>query len=492
LKKHSYSRRISIIFAAFFVLFFSANIAGACTCMSPSLDEAIDGAANIVILKLQSVEKYREGETGYGVDGIKQSRLTVEKIFKGNFKVGQELIFAQGGGADCVWTFHEERIGTEYLFFLDSKPDKKNIWEGFICSRSSSVKGAAGDLMYLETMSKVKGKTRLSGSVTQKDNPAPEDETGSYQRLAGRTVIISGNSKNIKLKTDENGIYEIYDLPPGKYQVTPEKVSGYKFEDDDDKGSVEVEIQPKGLSEQDFEFKIDNSISGKFLDSYGKPLKGVSLDLIPARGNLPPRSYARDFTNADGTFEFEEIPIGTYLIVVNRENEISAGQPFGTFYYPNKINREEAAVITIGAGDHFKNLIITAPTTAETITVSGVLLFEDGKPVFNEFIDFFQNFEDPSKIEKYKPADSRVMTDENGRFSIRILKGQKGILFGWMSTYEGKYEKCPKMDALIKADKSGSWSTDVKTQAIPINADHDIEGVELKFSFPKCKRAKIE
>src|SRR5215203_5291414 len=105
LKKLFYFQQISII--AVLVGLFAVKSASACTCMSPSLDLAIDESVNIVVLKLQSVEKYREDEKGYGVDGVKQSRLTVEKVFKGNLKVGQELIFAQGGGADCVWTFHE-------------------------------------------------------------------------------------------------------------------------------------------------------------------------------------------------------------------------------------------------------------------------------------------------------------------------------------------------------------------------------------------------
>jgi uncharacterized GH25 family protein len=472
-----------------FALFFLTGSVIACSCSSPTLETAVENASYIVILKIQTVEKYPKGEKGYGAGGIKQSRLTVEKVFKGNLKIGQELLFAQGGGADCLWTFDEDDIDREYLFFLSKNPVKNNFWLGFTCSRSGSLKGAAEDLMYLEKMSEVQGKTRLAGTIDLETKPAVEGETWSYKRLAGRTVTISGNGKNINLKTDENGVYEIYDLPAGKYKVTPEKVTGYKFNDQTE-NSVEVKIEPKSLTEQDFEYTIDNSITGKFLDSKGNPLHGVYLDLLPARGNPPQYFYQGDATDENGVFEFTEIPAGTYVIVINKENEISARQPFGTFYYPNKTTREDAAELTIGAGDHFNDLTITAPTTEETITVSGVLLFEDGKPVNNQAIEFFNNIEAFNRIGESKQPDSRVTTDQNGRFRISILKGQKGIMFGSMITYVGEYEKCPKLDKLIKTQSNAV--TEINSPAIQIEADKDQPGIELRFPFPGCKKAKID
>src|SRR5438093_8536680 len=83
----------------------------ACTCGGPGpVDGAYAESANVVILKLRSLEKYPEAptETTYSVGNIKNSILTVEKVFKGKLKIGQKLTFRQGGGADCVWTFAEE------------------------------------------------------------------------------------------------------------------------------------------------------------------------------------------------------------------------------------------------------------------------------------------------------------------------------------------------------------------------------------------------
>src|SRR6185369_5585806 len=113
----------SIIFVILIIALPSLQTAKACSCaVNNTVDKDFLSIPNIVILKVQAVEKYPEGEKGYSYGGIKQSKLTVEKVFKGTFKIGQELTFAQGGGADCVWTFDESSIGQEYLFYLSAKP----------------------------------------------------------------------------------------------------------------------------------------------------------------------------------------------------------------------------------------------------------------------------------------------------------------------------------------------------------------------------------
>jgi len=440
---------------------------------------------NVAIFEFRSIKKLADD----GSD-IWQPRLVVKKVFKGNLKTGQELGFTIGDGGNCALVFGEYYIGKEFLLYLGSKPDENNLWTATICSRSRPLEDADADLLYLEKMSKVKGKTRLSGVVLQRIQSPVEGGEYAYNQLVGRKILVRGKGKNVELKTDENGVYEIYDLPVGKYKISTEPIAGYKFSGDKT-DFFEVEVKAKSHTELNFYFSIDNAISGKLYDDKGKTLKDVCLDLLPARGKKSRSFYnGGDCTDAQGKFEFEDVPAGTYVIIVNEENEITSTEPFGAFYYPGVVKREDAAEITVGAGDFIENLIINAPQTAETITVSGVLLFENGKPAVDESVNFYTEKTDSKSKEKYIKPDAHALTDEKGQFTIRILKGQSGRLVGSMYSYAGEYENCPKLEKLIL--EKGDSVEDIETAPIQIEAVSDLNGVELKFPFPSCKKARID
>lgn len=276
------------IFVLLFIFFVSFQTARACWCgTNPPVDRFYEETPNIAVLKVQSMEKYADDEWGYGADGIKQAKLTVERVYKGDLKVGQELTFAQGQGGDCIWTFDKKDTGQEILFYLGEKPvDSKSLeramsasffsgapakdaWRVGICSRSGEIKHIIGDIKYIENVSKVRGKTRLSGRLSGHIPAATVFDKSKHKLLSNHKIIIKGNSKNIELKTDKDGFYEIYDLPAGKYKISPQKINGYKivenYYDDPDgtalykyQDSLEITIRPKGHTEQNINLVINN------------------------------------------------------------------------------------------------------------------------------------------------------------------------------------------------------------------------------------------
>ncbi|MGH9820376.1 MAG: MSCRAMM family protein, partial [Pyrinomonadaceae bacterium] len=388
---HKASLVVAIAFS--FFVFFSQAYACSCGFGDETVADVFDSTPNVVVLRLASVEKADDGEKTYGVDGIKQSTLTVERVFKGNLKPGQALPFMQGGGADCIWTFSDKDIGSEYLLYLGSKPGKGVLWAGGVCTRSGSTKYRAADLRYLGKIVKMRGKTRISGTLEQEISPAIEGDADDDRLLSKHSIRITGNGKDITLATDENGVYEIYNLLPGKYTLTPEKIYGYKFDRSakERTDSVIVELKPNKQVEKNFSFSIDNAIQGKLYDANGHPLQGVCIKLLPAQGKPAQYLFELDCTEADGSFNIEDIPVGTYILMINDDGKVTAAAPFETFYYPSTKKLEEAAEFIIGPGDFRRDLVINAPDTAETVTVSGILLYADGKPVPDEFIEFFKD-----------------------------------------------------------------------------------------------------
>jgi hypothetical protein len=486
-----------------FVFLLGLRTAVACSCgSSGTVLDSYNWADVVVTVSVASVEKAEPektappGQMSNGenyVDGVKSTTMRVEEVFKGTLKVGAEMVFGQGGGADCIWTFNEKNVGMKFLFYLKRFEDS-SVWVAGTCGRSSQVDDAGDDLLYLRNLTKVKDKTRISGTLQFRHDAG--------ESVSGRKVRIVGAKRTYELKTDDNGVYEIYDLPPGHYFVEPEVPKGWKvskfwlgYSPSIDRNAKEgsltkipILLEAKKHAGLDIIFDIENVVRGHVYDPLGQPMKDVCLHLIPSDGTKGP--YLGDCTDEDGAFQMDEISPGSYVLIVNDDGKITSTEPFGAFYYPKVTKREEATVFNIGLGDIVENLEIYPPIAKETVAIEGVMLYSDGKPVVDEFVEFKSVKKQPDRVDddSEDENDARVKTDGKGRFSIKVLKGSRGSLAGSMYTYVGKFENCPKLDRLIQQSKS--QMTDITTAPVEIQATTNLFGVELKFGFPWCKKAK--
>jgi hypothetical protein len=454
------------------------------------------------------------------VDGVKSTTMRVEQVFKGKVKVGDQMIFAQGGGADCIWTFHEESVGRKFLFYLKRFGDSKGViattsarsrqveradstvWIAGTCGRSRNVDYAGDDLLYLNNLEKTRGRTRISGTFSF------AHDTG--ESVAGRKIRIIGAEKTCEVTTDENGVYEIYDVPAGKYLIEPEIPRGWRVArfwlgyspsfagtEETVPKKIPIVLENKKHAGLDLRFEIDNAIRGHIYDPDGRPMKDVCLHLVPADGTKG--EYLADCSEQDGSFEIERIPPGAWVLMVNDDGKMSSTEPFGTFYYPNVKKREDATVFHIAVGDIVDNLEIHPTPTVETITAEGVFLYSDGKPVVSEWVEFKavreakagakEKREDDDEDDNWDDErDARAETDANGHFTIKILKGVRGSLWGEMYSYVGEFENCPKLDRIIK--QLGDNVPAVKTPAVEISTPTNLYDIVLKYQFPSCKKAK--
>lgn len=465
-----------------------AQRARACSCgIRPTVLDAYEDSEVVVIARILSVEKAEANPNGIPyVDGVRSATVRVEKVFKGNVKVRDELVFGQGGGADCIWTFNEHHLGADILFYVDYPKGEDGLWYAVACGRSNGVKGAREDFLYLENMAKLRGKTRISGTLGGWQNPNLD--------VAGKRVRLIGPKKTYQLKTDEQGFFEIYDVPPGEYTVEPEMPAGWKIDPfwlryspgvdmeetmaSDSLRRVKIMLEAKRHAVINLIFMIDNELRGKVSGPDGKPLKGVCLNLLLSNGE---GGAGFDCTNEEGVFLFDSIPAGEYVLVANRDGKPTSSQPFNTIYYPNVSQKERAAVFSIRPGETVAGINFIIPKLFETITVKGVLLYSDGEPVVDEYVYF--RMED----DKDTHRNLTEKTDTEGRFSFTILKGVKGELYSHDYFYIGEFKDCPQLDDLLKMN--GHTGTTLETNLIEIKAEQDMYDVELKFPFPGCKKA---
>jgi len=351
------------------------RMASACTC-APRMTvlEEFETSDEVVILRVVSVEKVDEANKKKYIDGIRSTNMIVQKVFKGSLRVGDEIVFTQGGSGDCIWSFHEQFVGQEFLFYLirpeklsDWEPREPGLWSGLQCGRSGRLKHVADDLLYLENLGKVRGKTRISGRIS--------DWSDSDLVVEGIKIRIIGPERSYETKTNRDGVFEIYDLPPGKYLIEPEIPHGWKTDpfllqrspslvrnDHDAIGEpgamkqIPVLLEAKKHAGVEIMFVIDNSVRGRVIGPKGKPLKGVRVSILrPGQDDGP----QLDYTDEEGRFEIRGIPRGDYVLVADHSDK--PNKPLRKIFYPNVTERERATVITIGPGDVLENLDIVIP-----------------------------------------------------------------------------------------------------------------------------------
>lgn len=238
-------------------ILLQSSIAFACTCAPKrSVLDEYDWAAVVVIARVASLEKAAKQDRQEYDYGVRSSRLVVEKVYKGDVRVGDELVFAQGNGVNCLMRFSEESIGHRSLFYL-GRPPADQPWVVSFCGRSTSVERATEDLLYLDKLDQVRGKTRVSGRY----------ERGFYGgelKVAGWKVRIVGESDTYETISDENGVFEIYGVPAGNYRLVPELPPG-----------LSIDLNWVGFSGD----AIQQQSSDTYVAFTLKPQKHVSIEL---------------------------------------------------------------------------------------------------------------------------------------------------------------------------------------------------------------------
>ena len=171
---------------AIFTFIYSTQSVFACSCAgTPTALDSYNGAKLVVATKLVSVEKFNGNKPVYNSNSIKSAKMVVEKVYKGNVEVGDELTFTQGDGANCVWMFSEKQIGNEFLFYLDAprkpyapihmtnSPQKPNavqtnvkpMYHAITCGGSKKLEDAKSCLLYTSPSPRDKRQSRMPSSA---------------------------------------------------------------------------------------------------------------------------------------------------------------------------------------------------------------------------------------------------------------------------------------------------------------------------------------
>jgi protocatechuate 3,4-dioxygenase beta subunit len=472
------------IFFACFAFMFLLGLPGAveaCTCGgAPTVCGAYAEADAVFIGSVQRIELPPAQKNPQGREYVagQIAYVQVEKAFKG---VRNAQVVFRSWGTSCDAEFKQ---GERWLFYARYNKENRS-WSIGACGRSTRIEGAAEDLLYLQGLPASAQKTHISGRL----------EHYTDENIIGARVRIIGEKKTYETYTDKNGVYEINGLPPGKYTVEPDIPFGLKVRfsiqydgdvDYSDNPKREILLKEKGCAGVAFFFNSATHISGRVFGADGRALAQTCLKLTPKDEddeNAGSSLWRIDCTDEQGRYKLDEIPPGEYLLIVNYDGLISSDAPFPTAYYPGTFERQKASVVTLAEGDNLENYDIHIPSQEATRVLQGLLVYSDGQPVADEFIRF-----EADKVKEGYSGAAGTKTNAQGRFSLTVLQGLTGTLYGFMYTYKGEYENCPQLEKVIKAQ--GRNVTAVKTRPLGLEINRDIEDIKLVFPFPSCAKAK--
>jgi Carboxypeptidase regulatory-like domain len=246
------------------------------------------------------------------------------------------------------------------------------------------------------------GSARLRGRVVGGDTGAP---------LRRAIVQLSGADvrEGRATTTDEDGRWELGDLPAGRYAVTAMK-AGYVMMHFGQRRPFEegrpVEVADnQTIPNIDFNLPRGGVIAGRITDEYGEPVAETNVMALRYRyinGQRKLIPVGRWGSSDDGgNFRIYGLPPGDYYLSA----DLRAGMLFGaqsdqrtgyaSTYYPGVASPQQAEKVTLGVGAEVTGLAFSlAP--ARTARISGTAIDSQGKPMVGSFVALLDVSNGPS------------------------------------------------------------------------------------------------
>ena len=174
--------------------------------------------------------------------------VSVEATYKGVAR--RAIVLRQLGRADAPKFI----AGSRYLFYAD-RDSKTGRWWVKPCGRTRMAEYVEDDLRYIRTTRLSGNRSRIAGEISQYAID-PENPAETTRRMPGVTVHVIGRDKKYTTVTDEHGVDELLDLPPGTYRIQPAIPNGlrlwaalhYGRFDPTKLQSLEVDLSPHNCS----------------------------------------------------------------------------------------------------------------------------------------------------------------------------------------------------------------------------------------------------
>lgn len=175
-------------------------------------------------------------------------KLRIDRTYKGKvigtIELDQPL-------STCDWDFDGEE-DKKLLLYL-SKNKRKNSYHAIGTGYGGILNEENDDVYWLNNLPMSLKRTRISGTIKLYN-----DEPFTFLDFVFNTAVNISNGKDVfNVVSDNKGVYQVRDVRPGKYRITPKFDSFYALDFPLSKGNVEFKaISKDEVETKDFEIKI--------------------------------------------------------------------------------------------------------------------------------------------------------------------------------------------------------------------------------------------
>jgi hypothetical protein len=155
------------------------------------------------------------------------------------------------------------------------------------------------------------------------------------------------------------------------------------------------------------------------------PVPALSLDLVLAADRDAPGGSSKrisGWTAGDGTFEFNQVPPGTYVLGFNSARDLTGRRSLPAAFHPGVIDGARAATIDITAAQRIQLRDFVVPPEIKLTTVSGTVVDREGAPISGALVTV-----SPS-VEGQAATGPTLRTKEDGRFAFSVVQDVRYML----------------------------------------------------------------
>jgi hypothetical protein len=262
-----------------------------------------------------------------------------------------------------------------------------------------------------------------------------------YRFMAGSRRLMPAGGEGSTDRTDDQGSFRLFGLPPGDYFVSANNrgnmFSAPGMTNTEAEGfaptyypgtpnvaeATRVTVKAgQEMSGANFALIVARMarVRGRALNSRGEPVASAMLMMMPDEPMVMAMSFNNAMVAGDGSFEFANVPPGRYNLQVRPGGMPNANSEFATLK------------VTVG-NDDIDNLIVTTSTGA---TAHGVILTDDGSvPTFRaDQVSIFPSPAEPISM-MVSPGQNRINDDFTFELTSlsdrRLIRANVGQNLGW-------------------------------------------------------------